>query len=424
MTLLRIISVLALGWLAYAGLRNFYYGEYLSAGVKLGFGLLLVALFAGIRLIRNGRRLAAYGDAQRGRQRVLFGSLTLLGVFLGGIVWLIFFVGARLQYGPTQAPWLANLLAPRLSARLAFASHGDIYVLNSDGSRKLLSPKKQRRYYRPAWFSDGDRLLVGTTPDDRGDLYVMNADGSTITLAENQSRYWTLHEDPLFLVSEEDGNKEIYVKNSQDSQPVRLTHNDATDGSPRPSPDGRRVAFVSDRDGNREIYVMNADGSNLIRLTNDPEVDMDPQWSPDGGRIAFLSKRDGWAIYVIPAEGGRPMRVTKEPNVRFFQWSPDGQQIAYVVLQNLFEQACSAIVCQEIYVANSDGSKQTRLTRTRASNRAPIWSPDGRHIAFLSDRQAAGNPQTDIYVMNADGSRQTRLTFDEQQFDPPVWAPH
>lgn len=400
MTFLRIILALGLGWLTYAGLRNIYYGEYLSGGVKLGFGLLLLALFAGVWLIRSGRRLNASDDTRRGRRRILFGSLTLLGMLLAGTFWLIFFVGGRLQYGPTQAPWLADLLAPRLSTRLAFASNGNIYVINGDGRRLLLSPSKQRGYFRPAWFPDSNRLLVGTRPDGQGDLYVLNADGSNLTPVENQSRYqdtpvdfdavgsdshvnqlryWTLHEDPLFLASEEGGNMEIYVKKSENSEPVRLTHNDASDGFPHPL--------------------------------------------PDGSRIAFLSKRDGWAIYVIPAEGGPPMRVTREPNVGFFRWSPDGRQIAYVVSQNSFEHPCSVIACHEIYVANSDGSEQTRLTRSRASNTLPTWSPDGRHIAFLSYRDVA-NPMHDIYVMNADGNRQTRLTFDKGQFYIPVWAPN
>jgi Tol biopolymer transport system component len=55
---------------------------------------------------------------------------------------------------------------------------------------------------------------------------------------------------------------------------------------------------------------------------------------------------------------------------------------------------------------DADGSHQHRLTRNQAGNGFPVWSPDGRHIAFQSSRDG----KLDIYVMNADGSNQRRLT--------------
>jgi Tol biopolymer transport system component len=63
----------------------------------------------------------------------------------------------------------------------------------------------------------------------------------------------------------------------------------------------------------------------------------------------------------------------------------------------------------EIYVMNADGSAQRRLTRNPASDGPPVWSPDGRKIAFVrvTDDLTFGS---EIYVMNADGSGQRRLT--------------
>ena len=67
------------------------------------------------------------------------------------------------------------------------------------------------------------------------------------------------------------------------------------------SPDGRYIAFESKRDGNWEIYVMDSDGSNPRRLTDHPAEDKYPSWSPDGRYIAFQSNRDhdNWEIYVM-----------------------------------------------------------------------------------------------------------------------------
>ena len=68
---------------------------------------------------------------------------------------------------------------------------------------------------------------------------------------------------------------------------------------------------------------------------------------------------------------------------------------------------------------NADGSNVTRLTNNLAADDRPIWSPDGKQIAFVSSRD--GNPE--IYLMNADGSNQTRLTDHPARDVYPGWSP-
>jgi TolB protein len=109
--------------------------------------------------------------------------------------------------------------------------------------------------------------------------------------------------------------------------------------SPAWSPDGTRIAFVSFRDGNGrtcavdcapngEIYVVNADGSGLKRLTFTRADDEHPTWSPDGTAIAFSSgyelRRDGHApwLMVMPASGGRAIRLGRFSGVHDPAWSP------------------------------------------------------------------------------------------------------
>ena len=84
----------------------------------------------------------------------------------------------------------------------------------------------------------------------------------------------------------------------------------STETNPESSPDGRQVALMSQRDGNWEIYVAGVDGGNLQRLTNNPANDGLPTWSPDGRYIAFVTDRDGpWAVWLMRPDGNEKRRL-------------------------------------------------------------------------------------------------------------------
>jgi len=98
-----------------------------------------------------------------------------------------------------------------------------------------------------------------------------------------------------------------------------------------PPQGGDRIAFASNQDGNFEIYVMNSDGSGTTRLTDHPEIDMSPAWSPEGSRIAFVSSRGGsLSIYLMNADGSGVSQLTNDKGDDHFPaWSPDGKQIVF-----------------------------------------------------------------------------------------------
>jgi Tol biopolymer transport system component len=207
-------------------------------------------------------------------------------------------------------------------------------------------------------------------------------------------------------------------------------------GGPSWSADGRRISFMRyhwDESGNVSsgLYVMNADGSGQRRFSDalDPNRDVNPILSPGWRKIAF-HRNPCWAvqgactgnstIYVMNADGSDRHRLARGGSTKLnavgqrvggddgYAWSPNGRRLAFISDRN---------GSFEIYVVNADGSEQRSLGR----GGGPSWSPDGRKIAFVrSVRDRYGTPRgEEVWVMNADGSGERALG----RGGGPVWSP-
>ena len=179
------------------------------------------------------------------------------------------------------------------------------------------------------------------------------------------------------------------------------------------SVDNPAMQFHSASDAKMNLLAtMNPDGTGITDLHVNG---FDPSVSPDGTKIAFCSLRDDQysQIYVMNADGTGQNRLTKVSTGDACGpvWSYDGKKIAFYAFSLPHPSRNPAI-----WVMDSDGANQKRLTEHGLS---PTWSPDNRQIGFASNR--AGKFQ--IFAMNSDGTNVRRLTDDKGEDSSPAWAP-
>ena len=142
---------------------------------------------------------------------------------------------------------------------------------------------------------------------------------------------------------------------------------------PQFSPDGKSIAFTSDRSGNLEIWVSESDGSNPVQLTAfaGTRTAGAPRWSPDGRRIAFDSgSPDSFDIYVIDAEGGAPRKLIAGACVRP-SWSRDGR---WIYFGSAFPGA------NQIWKIPAEGGRAVQVTRSGGLE--AFESRDGKTLYF------------------------------------------
>jgi TolB protein len=168
------------------------------------------------------------------------------------------------------------------------------------------------------------------------------------------------------------------------------------------SPDGTRLAFMSTREGggNSEIYVVNRDGSGLRRLTNHPGADSTPTWAPTGQQIAFTSDRSGSPqIYIINVDGTGIQRIDCDSSwCDRATWSRAPlNEIAY---------ASRSGAGFDIRIFDFQTRTSHTITDGIGSNESPAFAPNGRHLAFSSDR--SGRHQ--IYTIARDGTGLRQIT--------------
>jgi Tol biopolymer transport system component len=375
-------------------------------------------------LIEEARRRARL-------RRLVLASVAGAVALVGFAVFVGFDWTARSQGSSPGASARPAATAAATKSRIAFYStrhftgqgqESALYVVGADGAGKRVLSRtawiaEAEHGSRPAWSPDGRRIAFLSVRHRNEDVYVLDlgsgqAHRVTRHPADDHEPAWSPDGRKIAFASPSGYSYDLYVINADGSGERRLTHDLQGAAYPAWSPDGRKIVFSDFGNG---IYVINADGSGQRRLG---PGGLEPQWSPDGRRIAYLDGSSGaFELYVMNADGTAKHHLAQGGD--YLSWSPDGKKIAFMHDPNL-RRSPLAKVSPEIYVVNADGTGLKRLTNNRIWDQAPLWSPDGKLIAFFTVR----NGDDEVYVMNADGSDQRSVSRNPARSDVLfAWSP-
>lgn len=215
---------------------------------------------------------------------------------------------------------------------------------------------------------------------------------------------------------------DLYTVASSGGIARRLTSHDGYEMFPRFSPDGKHVAFTGQYDGNTEVYLIPAEGGVPRRLTytatlsrDDLSDRMGPNnicmaWTPDGKHVVFRSRMHSFndflgKLYKVPLTGGLPEELPL-PRGGFCSFSPDGGKLAYNRVFREFRtwKRYRGGMADDIWVHDFQTKKTVQLTDDPAQDIIPMWYKD--RIYFASERDGRMN----LYVAPAEGGKPRQLT--------------
>ncbi|MEZ4944617.1 MAG: S9 family peptidase [Cyclobacteriaceae bacterium] len=237
---------------------------------------------------------------------------------------------------------------------------------------------------------------------------------------------------PVMEGEKSEYNNQIWVAATDGAFNLQYTRGEKSSSSPRFSPDGKQIAFLSNRQGDKnQVFTMRLMGGEPEQITDTKTGVTTFKWSPDGARIAYLmkdpdneeeekSKKEKTDVILVDKNfkynhlyttsvssdkaGKRKIKqlTSGTYHVNGFDWSPDGSTIAFSYAPN--PKINDGGLESDISTIPSDSGKITPIVKRPGVDVSPLYSPDGKWIAFQS---TGGRPErvglSDVYKVSSSG---------------------
>ncbi len=193
---------------------------------------------------------------------------------------------------------------------------------------------------------------------------------------------------------------DIYKVPAGGGEAVRLTTQESYESTPVWSPDGRSIAFASDRNGNFDVFIMSSEGGQARQLTFNSASELPTAFTPDGRSVLFNAAIQDPAtsalfpanalteLYSVPVGGGRITQVLGTP-AEMVSFNSRGTCFLYQDRkgsEDEWRKHHTSSITRDIWLYDTTTGRHTNLTSRAGEDRNPVFSPDGRQVYFLSER--------------------------------------